>query len=48
MIEYAELYEKGIPPMAGGALDQLVVFVDACRCIWREQAYWKKGMKCHG
>lgn len=42
IIEYAELYEKGIPPLAGGALDQIKNFTDACRMIFQEQNYWKK------
>jgi hypothetical protein len=41
MIEYADLYEKGLPPVAGGALDQCHAFTDACRFIWREQRHWK-------
>jgi len=40
-IQYARLYEKGLPPVAGGALDQAAVFVDACLFIWNEQAYWR-------
>ena len=41
VIQYAKLYEKGLPPVAGGALDQAAVFVDACLFIWQEQAYWR-------
>ena len=41
VMEYAELYEKGLPPVAGGALDQAKSFTDACRIIWQEIAYWK-------
>jgi len=47
-IEFAELYEKGLPPVAGGALDQAQVFIEACRMIWAEQAYWKKRYKIDG
>ena len=42
VIDYAELYEKGLPPIAGGALDQAKVFLDAARFIFNEQACWKK------
>ena len=42
IIKFAELYEKGLPPVAGGALDQAVSFVDAASFIFAEQNYWKK------
>jgi len=45
VIEYAELYEKGIPPVSGGALDQAKVFTDCCRMIFAEQSYWKRKFK---
>ena len=41
LIALAELYEKGLPPVAGGALDQAAAFVDAVRFVWAEQARWK-------
>ena len=41
-IEYAELYEKGLPPVAGGVLNQAKIFIEACRQIWAEQAFWNK------
>ena len=41
-IEFAALYEKGLPPVAGGALDQAQIFIDACRFIWECQALYKK------
>jgi NADPH-dependent 7-cyano-7-deazaguanine reductase QueF-like protein len=41
VIELAQLYEKGLPPVAGGALDQANIFVDACRMIWSEEKVWK-------
>ena len=42
VIRYAELYEKGLPPVAGGALDQAKAFIDAAGLIFEEQAFWKK------
>lgn len=42
VIEMAEFFEKGLPPVAGGVLDQAKIFIDACRFIFREQARWKK------
>lgn len=42
LIQFAELYEKGLPPIAGGALDQAKVFVDAAMFVMSEKAYWKK------
>lgn len=44
-LEFADLYKKGLPPVAGGALDQVKVFVDACRMIFAEQAFWKRKLK---
>jgi hypothetical protein len=41
VIRFAELYEKGLPPIAGGALEQAKVFVDAAQFIMNEKAYWK-------
>ena len=40
-MDYAELYEKGIPPEHGGALDQLYAFNYYCRFVWNEQALHK-------
>ena len=42
VIEYAELWSKGLPPVAGGALDQAKCFVMAAQFIFSEQNYWKK------
>jgi len=44
-IEYADLYKKGLPPVAGGALDQTKCFTDAARFIFDEQDYWKNKLK---
>ena len=41
IIGLAELFEKGLPPVAGGTLDQAKVFVEAARFIFGEQRYWK-------
>jgi len=40
-IEMAELYEKGLPPVAGGSLDQCRSFLAACRMVWADQRRWK-------
>ena len=40
-IKYAELYEKGMPPVAGGSLDQAKNFIDAAAFVFSEQAKWK-------
>ena len=37
----AGLFEKGLPPVAGGVLDQAKIFVEAATFIFREQNYWK-------
>lgn len=45
LMEYAELYKKGLPPLAGGALDQAACFVAACNYIYFEQQSWKRKLK---
>lgn len=37
LLQYAELYAKGVPPIAGGALDQAHAFNLAARFVWNEQ-----------
>ena len=46
----AELFEKGLPPVHGGVLDQAQIFLDAARFIWAEQARWRAelGIVNHG
>jgi hypothetical protein len=41
VIRFAELYEKGLAPVAGGALDQAECFIEAAVVIMRENEYWK-------
>lgn len=48
LIEYANLYKKGLPPVAGGALDQARAFTDAARFIFAEQSYWKNKLRNKG
>ena len=45
VIRLAELFEKGLPPVAGGVLDQAVVFVEAANFIRHEINYWKSETK---
>lgn len=42
VIELAGLYKKGLPPVAGGSLDQAAGFLAAARFIWSEEAVHKK------
>lgn len=42
VMEYADLYKRGLPPVAGGALDQARVFTQACRIIWAEKKSYEK------
>lgn len=42
VIQYAGLYEKGLPPVHGGVLDQSRRFIELCQIVWREQAHWKR------
>jgi len=48
VIRYAELYEKGLPPVAGGALDQAANFIKAAMYIFSVQAYWKNKLEVFG
>jgi len=41
LLELAEMYDKGLGPVAGGTLDQAVTFVEACRQVWADQAVWR-------
>lgn len=36
-IDYAELFAKGLPPVAGGVLDQAHAFVVLARFVWAEK-----------
>ena len=42
VIRLAGFYEKGLPPVAGGVLDQANVFIEAAELIFAEQAVYKK------
>jgi len=37
LLEYAELFRRGLAPEPGGALDQAAAFLRACGFIWGEQ-----------
>jgi hypothetical protein len=41
MIELADLYEKGLPPLAGGVLDQAAYFVRFAKRVMDESAQYK-------
>lgn len=41
IIALADLFEKGLPPVAGGALEQAKIFVETARFVFGEKAYWK-------
>lgn len=40
-IEMTEFWESGMPPAAGGVLDQTNIFVCMARIIMAEKRYWK-------
>lgn len=40
VMQLAELWRRGLPPIAGGALDQAAAFVAAVSFIDAERAYW--------
>jgi hypothetical protein len=46
IIEGAELTgEHGIPPVAGGFLDQTASYLAAVRLVWAQERYWKRKLK---
>lgn len=47
VIEAASLYEKGLPLVTGGQLDQPSWFLHACRFLWGEQARLKRILGIH-
>lgn len=48
LIALAELFEKGLPPVAGGVLDQAKIFVDAARLVFNTQRYFKRKLGITG
>jgi hypothetical protein len=45
VLELADLWDKGLPPAAGGVLDQAAAFVEAARFVWAERGRWKLKLK---
>lgn len=41
IIALTELFQKGLPPISGGTLEQAKVFVEAARFIIGEEQRWK-------
>lgn len=41
LLDLAELFRRGCPPIPGGSLDQVNQFVEAARFVWRDAAYWR-------
>lgn len=41
MIEMTKFYSKGLPPVAGGLLDQTHCFIEAAEFIFSEENIWK-------
>lgn len=42
LVGLADLWEKGIPPVAGGALDQTAYFVASAQIVFRLSAPYKQ------
>jgi hypothetical protein len=38
MMLQVELFEKGMPPLAGGSLDQTEAFLDVMEFVWSQRA----------
>lgn len=41
LLDYVELFEKGLPPVAGGTLDQSKNFLIVADLIFKEQRIWR-------
>ena len=41
VLHYAVMYEKGLPPVAGGTLEQTHWFTTACGQIWADEGQLK-------
>jgi hypothetical protein len=41
-IRFADLLDKGLPPVGGGALNQTASFNDALRMLKSEEGHWKE------
>jgi len=44
LTELSELYSQGLPPVAGGALDQTKSFLDAHRQLTHDQQFLKRSL----
>ena len=44
VLQYVGLCEKGLPPVAGGALDQSAWFIDAMSFVSNERAIWRAAL----
>jgi hypothetical protein len=44
-MDLAALYKRGLPPVAGGVLDQAQSFLDAADLIWADEAHWKAQLR---
>jgi hypothetical protein len=42
ILDLAELMKEGLPPVAGGVLDQAKTFLDAARLVWAEEERWRQ------
>jgi len=45
VVMHADIYEKGLPVVAGGQLDQTQWFLEAFSFIMAEKNYWKKKLR---
>jgi len=41
-MQYSRLYKLGLPPVAGGVLDQAQSFISVCDQIFELESHWKK------
>ncbi len=47
-VKMAELYEKGLPPVDGGVMDQAGCFLEMAQLVWAMNNFWKKKLKIPG
>lgn len=44
-LRMARFWQEGVPPVAGGYLDQPAEIVSRCDWIWRERKAWRRWPK---
>lgn len=41
LLRYVDFYAKGLPPVAGGTLDQAEAFLALADAVWADERQWR-------